>query len=382
MRGAGGDLLDQDARLVRYGVDRTTSRYCFAGVVPVAEELARRPWSTVFAREDQGPLAAEYPPALPRPGRAVADAGLLRRAQGCLLGQVAGDALGALVEFRSPADIRSQYPDGVRDLADGGTHRTVAGQPTDDSEMALMLARTLARDGVYESQAALAAYRAWRDSGPFDIGSTTSAGLAGRPNHTSQANGSLMRISPLGIYSHALAPAEAAELARQDSRLTHPNPVSTDACAAFTVAVAHAVRTGDGPQAAYEAALRWAGEANAESSVREALAAAAHGPPTDYLMQQGSVLVALRNAFYQLLHAPSLEEGVVATVMAGGDTDTNAAIAGALLGAVYGRGAVPGRWERLILSCRPIAGLQGVYRPRPRPFWPVDLLELAELLLT
>ena len=382
VRGAGGDLLDERSRLVRYGAGRTTSRYCFAGAVPVAEELASRSWFTVFAREDLGPLAAAYPPALPRPGRAAADAGLLRRAQGCLLGQVTGDALGALVEFRSAADIRSQYPDGVRELADGGTHHTIAGQPTDDSEMALMLARTLVRDGAYQPQAALAAYRAWRDSGPFDIGGTTSAGLAGRPNHASQANGSLMRISPLGVWAHRLTPGEAAELARQDSRLTHPHPICVDACAAFTVAVAHAVRSGHGPQAVYEAALRWVDEAKAEPSVREALATAAHNPPGDYLSQQGWVLVALQNAFYQLLHAPNLEEGVVATVMAGGDTDTNAAIAGALLGAVYGRPAVPRRWQRLILSCRPIAGLEGVHRPRPRPFWPVDLLELAELLLT
>ena len=42
---------------------------------------------------------------------------VLARAQGCLLGQIAGDSLGSLVEFRTPEDIRSEYPDGVRDLA-------------------------------------------------------------------------------------------------------------------------------------------------------------------------------------------------------------------------------------------------------------------------
>jgi ADP-ribosyl-[dinitrogen reductase] hydrolase len=72
---------------------------------------------------------------------------------------------------------------------------------------------------------------------------------------------------------------------------------------------------------------------------------------------------------------------MVATVMAGGNTDTTATIAGALLGAVHGREAVPARWRRAVLTCRPAAGLPGVHRPRPRPFWPVDLLELAESLL-
>jgi hypothetical protein len=45
---------------------------------------------------------------------------MLERAQGCLLGQLAGDSLGSLVEFRAPDDIRREYPKGVRELADGG----------------------------------------------------------------------------------------------------------------------------------------------------------------------------------------------------------------------------------------------------------------------
>ena len=41
------------------------------------------------------------------------------RAQGCLLGQLAGDSLGSLVEFRSQEEILREYPNGVRELADG-----------------------------------------------------------------------------------------------------------------------------------------------------------------------------------------------------------------------------------------------------------------------
>jgi len=68
---------------------------------------------------------------------------MLKRAQGCLLGQLAEDALGSLVEFQTPEQIRREYPDGIRELADGGTWNTIAGQPTDDSEMALLLARLI-----------------------------------------------------------------------------------------------------------------------------------------------------------------------------------------------------------------------------------------------
>ena len=67
-----------------------------------------------------------------------------------------------------------------------------------------------------------------------------------------------MRASPLGVYAHALAPPLAAGLARQDSSLTHLHPACGDAVAAFVVAVAHAIREGDGTEAAWRAATEWA----------------------------------------------------------------------------------------------------------------------------
>ena len=72
------------------------------------------------------------------------------RALGAWYGQLIGDNLGALVEFRRPGEIAAAYPDGVREMADGGTHNIAAGQPTDDSEMALALARSLVRNGGYD----------------------------------------------------------------------------------------------------------------------------------------------------------------------------------------------------------------------------------------
>jgi hypothetical protein len=105
------------------------------------------------------------------------------------------------------------------------------------------------------------------------------------------------------------------------------------------------------------------------------------GRPVWDSTRMGWVCVALQNAFHQLLHAGSLEAGVVDTVARGGDADTNAAIAGALLGAVHGRESVPWQWRDRVPSGRPIEGLPGVRRPRPRPFWPVDALLLAERLL-
>jgi ADP-ribosyl-[dinitrogen reductase] hydrolase len=66
--------------------------------------------------------------------------------------------------------------------------------------------------------------------------------------------------------------------------------------------------------------------------------------------------------------------------MRGGDTDTNAAIAGALLGAVHGWPAIPMRWQLALLSYRPLLG-GPTKHAQPQEYRPVDALLLAEALL-
>lgn len=295
----------------------------------------------------------------------------LERAQGCLMGQIAGDSLGSLVEFQDPAKIAKKYPEGPRQLADGGTWNTLAGQPTDDSEMALALARQLVEDGGYRRCKVLSAYKRWLQSGPFDVGTTTSRGLKGNPNWDSQANGSLMRCSPLGL---AYAPEELALVAAADSALTHPNRLCTECCRVFTQTISHGI-AGRSVSEALELALAGSGE------IRELLLAALEGPPEDFMKQMGWVRVAFANAFYLLAQERPLEAALVWTVRQGGDTDTNAAIAGALLGAFQGLDAIPRQWRLSVLTCRPDRANSRCQQPRPRLFWPVDVLNLAELLL-
>ena len=66
-----------------------------------------------------------------------------------------------------------------------------------------------------------------------------------------------------------------------------------------------------------------------------------------------------------------MEEGVILTVLGGGDTDTNAAIAGALLGAVYGREQVPAQWQQVLRDCRPKLGDPGVPQAASRKTGPI-----------
>ena len=312
----------------------------------------------------------------------VTSSAVLSRAQGCLLGQLIGDSLGSLVEFQRPERIRSRYPDGVRDMADGGTWNTIAGQPTDDSEMALLLARSLASEGKFDKAEVKKAYVFWLNSGPFDCGTTIQSGLTGRLSPQSQANGAMMRISPLGIFGVNYALEQVAEWARQDAAITHIHSVCQQANALFAMAIAHAISTGCSAGDLYQEIADWAKEMNVESSLKETISAAADSPPDDFVDSQGWVLIAFRNVLWQLRTADDVEEGIVDTIMRGGDTDTNAAICGALLGAVHGREAIPDRWIETIRGCRPRAGTPGVYKPRPECFWPADALELAEQLIT
>jgi len=309
------------------------------------------------------------------------DAETLSRAEGCLLGQLAGDSLGGLVEFQSLSDIRRRYPDRVRELADGGTWDTIAGQPTDGSEMALMLARMLVKERRYDAEEARKAYVFWLNSHPFDCGNTVSAGLRGNPDRESQANGALMRVSPLGIFCWNCDLESTSRFAQQDAALTHPHPICLQANALFAMAIAQSISRLKSPREIYEDIKCWATEMSVEKPLMKAILDAAHSAPADYEHLRGWVIIAFQNALWQLLNAPSLEEGVVDTVMRGGDTDTNAAIAGALLGAAYGRNALPRQWVEEILSCRPKAGEHRVRRPRPECFWPVDAPELARSLI-
>ena len=220
----------------------------------------------------------------------------ISRAEGCLLGQLAGDSLGSLVEFQSPEEIAWKYPNGVRELADGGTWNTIAGQPTDDTEMALALARMLMKFKRYDADEAQKAYLMWLNSSPFDCGSTVAAGLRGHLNRDSQANGALMRISPLGIFCCNWDKDRTSEFAQMDAALTHPHPICLQTNSLFTMAIAEAVGQGKSTQQVYEDIKDWAVAMKVEKPLMKAVLDAADSRPADYVHQQGWVLIAFQNA--------------------------------------------------------------------------------------
>ena len=308
------------------------------------------------------------------------DEGMLDRAKGCLLGQVAGDNLGGLVEFRDgPEVIARLYPDGVRQMRDGGTWGLMAGQATDDSELALALARSICAKGGYDMESTRRAYRRWLDSDPFDVGAATRFGIEGFPVADSESNGSLMRVSPIGIWGAGRPDEEVAAAARADAVITHVKRVPQACNELFAVGLAHAIR-GASAQAVYDIVAARALEGNVPATVLAAIDGARTSRP-QFVPCKGWVLIAFRNALWQLLHANSVEEAVVDTIAHAGDTDTNAAICGALLGAVHGADSLPPSWRETIRACRPGPSEPRTTQPRPEEYWPCDVEELAQALV-
>ncbi|MBY6414087.1 ADP-ribosylglycohydrolase family protein [Rhodococcus sp. BP-252] len=279
------------------------------------------------------------------------------RAAGVLLGTAAGDALGAGYEFTYPA------PGMAVDMIGGGTFDWAPGEWTDDTSMAAAVALA-ARDEDVSSvrglDAIVANFVAWYDTDPVDVGTQTRKVLGHRSSTAAEmtaraaaltgrtgGNGSLMRTAPVALAflddaDRCVAAAQAV------SALTHSDPQAGEACALWSYAIRHAVLHGnfDGPRLWLDTA------GNAADTWRALLDEAEAGDPSDFA-QNGWVVHALQTAWSAITRAESdgpehLVRALESCVLAGGDTDTTAAIAGGLLGARWGASAVPTKWRSML----------------------------------
>jgi ADP-ribosyl-[dinitrogen reductase] hydrolase len=271
---------------------------------------------------------------------------------GSLLGLATGDALGAPLEGSSPQHAKRAVEAGP-EMVGGGAW--AAGEWTDDTALALCLAESIAEHGLLDTADLAARYIAWARTGKGS-GRTTRSSLRGAANEAdaraqaeayhaatgqSATNGTIMRAAPIGLAAASVE--SAARSARQDARLTHYDPAAGAASAALCVALV-AIRAGDDPIDAAEA------QTGDHSRLREvmravrkrdvgmiaALAGGAEG---------GNCWTTLGVGLLALGADDDYEGGVLWAISLGGDTDTNAAVAGALLGCRHGPDSIPERWH-------------------------------------
>lgn len=302
----------------------------------------------------------------------------LDRISGVLLGAACGDALGVPYEF-APALAAEQTPR----MIGGGLGPYAPGEYSDDTQMAVCIAQVTASVPDLRSAVALNGvaenFLTWRREGATDIGNQTRTVLdvampAGGTSEVSArmtgaaaalyesgsagaGNGSLMRTAPIALAYLDEARA-TAELAAMYSTLTHADPLAADACVLWCEGVRHAVNHGT-----FEGVRN--GLALLPEERREHWAARldeAEANPPHAFSPNGFVVTALQAAYSAIMTTPVPEsrpaEGVFAAdhfrlalenaVRAGDDTDTVAAIAGALLGGRWGASAVPWQWQRAV----------------------------------
>ncbi|ACV11903.1 ADP-ribosyl-(dinitrogen reductase) hydrolase [Halorhabdus utahensis DSM 12940] len=276
-------------------------------------------------------------------------------AEGVLLGLACGDALGRPLEFTPCDEIARQHGTVTEMLADG-THGKPAGTVTDDTELALRIARSLVENERFDGQDIADRFLEWFEDDPFDIGLMTADALreyshgtdwrsAGqevwqhRAEGSNAGNGSVMRCAPHAI-AFADDPDTLARVSKQSSAITHHDPRCQYGCAILNETIAGYLRGEDDPFG--DALARVDGEAPDE--LVETLRLVPDLIDDTDLETSGYVVHTLQTALYDALTADSAEAAIVSAVNRGGDTDTIGAVAGAVAGARFGAESLPDRW--------------------------------------
>jgi len=282
---------------------------------------------------------------------------LRERVIGCVLGLALGDALGAPFEFRRREEIPDPLP--AFELSWNGRP---AGSWTDDTAMARNLWRSLAEHGRLDTADVLLQHLEWFATDPPDVGNLTRWVLrrardgdsdaperyvAERGPEVSAGNGSVMYCAPLGAF-RAMHPELLVEETPALSAITHRDERCRTACLAVTLAAAALVR-GSTPRSAVEdavtAVLDREGGEELEYLVAEAgRARRIDGPDMGFALFTAGI------GLQVAAEGSGFEEGLRRVIALGGDTDTNGAVAGALLGALHGRDALPEPWLDVLLD--------------------------------
>lgn len=249
----------------------------------------------------------------------------------CIYGLAVGDALGVPYEFRPRGSFE------CTDMIGYGTHGQPTGTWSDDTSMTLATCDSIRELGRIDTADMRDKFVSWINHGEytidgvFDYGGTTAralrSGKGGSGEHDN-GNGSLMRIAPLAFID--ATDDETCEV----SAITHAHRTSTDACAIF-VELMRDVMNGELPS--------WV------LHLKDA--------PEHEIRSGGFVRDTLKAVAWSFVNTNSYEDCVLTAVNLGDDTDTTAAVAGALAGTAYGMNAIPQEWidtlrgKELIESC-------------------------------
>lgn len=284
-----------------------------------------------------------------------------RALTGCLTGMALADALGLPHEGLSPRRARRLFPD-----VDRFHFLFGRGMFSDDTEHACMTAQALLYSGGDGSRFARSLawrLRWWLIGCPPAIGFATLKAclklwLGFSPCHSgvwSAGNGPCMRAPILGV-----ALGDRTELLREvvhcSTRMTHTDPRAEQAALAIAWAAFLSANGVSDPQVVADRLVREVGDPTGELSqrLRRAADSAGSGQPTEAFAADlglargvtGYVLQSVPVVIHAWLRFPEgYASAVRSMIRCGGDTDTNAAIVGGIVGARVGVQGIPEAWR-------------------------------------
>ncbi|MFJ2746120.1 ADP-ribosylglycohydrolase family protein [Streptomyces sp. NPDC087440] len=277
------------------------------------------------------------------------------RAIGTIVGSAVGDALGAPFEFQLGGAFRARFGDGTGEMCGGGGWDP--GEATDDTQMAVLVGQSLlARSGL-DLPDVFARFQRWAVSDPKDIGLQTEDVLTnGHPwdlaaaihfqvNMYAAGNGSLMRAATSAVYFARTERRTSMDAARRIAALTHGDRAAWEGTAIFHDLIRTALTSKDTtPATILEAVPAALAEVHPDHRDRWATVLAPDWHPGLATEFNGAVWPCLGSALWALRTTSTFEDALAEAIDLGGDTDTVAAVTGALAGAAYGPTAIPPRW--------------------------------------
>ncbi|MGQ9898122.1 MAG: ADP-ribosylglycohydrolase family protein [Acidobacteriota bacterium] len=271
--------------------------------------------------------------------------------QGCLLGAAIGDALGFPFKGLSAADIREYGRfESLREFQSVPSVRSEPGELADEGQLLLLTLESLCTKRALDEADLIRRLKGWFRSHPKDMTplvrrvlsrlqdgesiAEASEGASFDPEFNPADGGHLTRCIPVALYQVMHATQRRSDLVAV-ARLTHWDPAAVQAALVLGEVVAQLAQ---GKTFTPEACL----PSDVLPEVRQTVEASAG--PAAQLDVSGSALGVLGVGLWALKTSTNFEDGLVKVVSLGGATDTNAAVAGALLGAQLTRLALPQRW--------------------------------------
>lgn len=279
---------------------------------------------------------------------------LIKRYQGCLVGAAVGDALGAPVEFLTSNEINKQY--GIyTEMTGGGFFNWRPGQTTDDTDMSMAILNSIVENGRYMPEDIARRFVAWMEAGPPDIGGMTRVGLSaiasgadfkdsGRsilPRFGTAPNGSIMRTASVGLIFRG-QPERMFEASDEISAMTHAHPDCLLACRMASSFISDLASGKNKAEARDLLMNRFKDSEKAMSMVYDAMRGEFF---RDMYRGGGYAFETFNIAFHTFMYEDNFEDTLVRAISFGGDTDTQATVAGAFAGAHYGVDQIPFRWR-------------------------------------